>query len=63
MDYLTLQYGDTALNLAADRGHLPVVEFLLAKGANMEAVNKVNVWRCAAGTDALTHIYSINGHV
>ncbi len=56
VDYLTLQNGSTALHLAALRGNLPVVEFLLVKEANLEAVNKVNVWRRAAGTDALTRI-------
>ncbi len=56
VDYLTLQYGDTAFILAVYEGHLPVVKFLLAKGANLEAVNKVNVLRRAAGTEALTRI-------
>ncbi len=56
VDYLTLQDGDTALIVAAYKGHLPVVEFLLAKGAKLEAVDEVNVWHRAAGTDALTRI-------
>ena len=35
------QTGDTPLMLAAEDGHLPVVEYLVEKGANMEA--KTNV--------------------
>eukprot|EP00435_Cladocopium_sp_Y103_P056407 s250_g19.t1 len=32
-------YGNTALHLAADRGHAAVVEFLLSKKADIDAVN------------------------
>ena len=52
----THQIGGTALLAAAHRGHLPVVEFLLTKGTNLEAEYEVSVWRRAAGTDALTRI-------
>ena len=42
------QYGKTPLILAAIRGHLPMVEYLLEKGADIEAkdrlVSDVIVW-------------------
>ena len=53
----THQDGNTALLEAAYKGHLPVVEFLLTKGANLEAENKVNVWRRARQTHL--HAYNI----
>ncbi len=48
--YSTHQEGDTALTLAAYHGHLAVVEVLLAKGAKLEATDKVNGWCCWAHT-------------
>ena len=36
------QYGDTPLIYAAIRGRLPMVEYLLEKGANLNAQDNVN---------------------
>ena len=36
------QYGDTPLMYAAMQGHLPVVAYLVEKGADIEAKNKVS---------------------
>ena len=36
------QYGTTALLRAARNGHLPVVEYLVERGADMEAKDAVN---------------------
>ena len=36
------QYGTTPLIDAAMNGHLPVVEYLVEKGVNMEAKNNVS---------------------
>ena len=36
------QHTSTPLLHAAERGHLPVVEYLVEKGANMEAENEVS---------------------
>ena len=44
------QSGYTPLLLAADNGHLPVVEYLVERGANIEAKDKVS--------DVLSFIYS-----
>lgn len=38
---ISFKGGNTALNLAAEFGHLPVVTLLVAKGANINAVNEV----------------------
>ena len=35
------EHGYTPLHLASGNGHLPVVEHLVKKGANMEAKDKV----------------------
>ena len=37
-----LQHGNTPLMYAAGNGHLPVVEYLVEKGADMEAKNIVS---------------------
>ena len=36
------QDGDTPLLLAAENGHLPLVEYLVEKGADIEAKNNVS---------------------
>ena len=36
------QDGDTPLIYAVDEGHLPTVEYLVEKGADMEAKSEVN---------------------
>lgn len=41
MPLLSFKGGNTALNLAAEFGHLPVVTLLVAKGSNIDAANEV----------------------
>ena len=36
------QHGDTPLTYAAIKGHLPVVEYLVERGADMEARDNVS---------------------
>ena len=36
-----MQSGDTAVMRAAESGHLPVVEYLVDRGADIEAKNSV----------------------
>ena len=37
---LIIYKGDTALHVACEKGHLPVVQYLIEKGANIEAKDK-----------------------
>jgi len=53
--------GNTALHWAAYRNHAPVVEYLLANGANPEMTNKEDGqtplhWACVAGNAACVHL-------
>ena len=43
MALFVLQYQDTALHYASEGGHLPVVQALLDRGANVRAQNKVRM--------------------
>ena len=43
MALFVLQMQDTALHNASEGGHLPVVQALLDRGANVKAQNKVSV--------------------
>ena len=43
MPLFVLQEQDTALHFASDGGHLPVVQALLDRGANVRAQNRVSV--------------------
>ena len=48
MALFVLQDQDTALHHASEGGHLPVVQALLDRGANVRAQNEVSVssWSC-----------------
>ena len=48
MALFVLQYQDNALHYASYHGHLPVVQALLDRGANVRAQNEVSVssWSC-----------------
>ena len=48
MPLFVLQFKDTALHEAIRGGHLPVVQSLLDRGANVMAQNRVSVssWSC-----------------
>ena len=49
MPLFVLQDQDTALHYASRCGHLPVVQALLDRGANVRVQNEVSVssWSCA----------------
>ena len=73
--YPTLQDGVTALHAASFKGHLEVVELLLANWANPNLRDKVKqysavctklsngVWCCIVGSFAMHKIYDCNSHI
>lgn len=53
---------DTALTIAADKGHFKFVELLLRRGANVDVKNKKGnspLWLAANGQHEAPHIFNL----